>query len=164
MFKKIARCSKCDFRNLGTIWDRSRWPKKCWSKKKSSKKSKKIVEKIEKYFSRPKKIRKKNFGKVNEKWKFRKFEHFSTICLDFFRRFFFDQNFLGHLLRSQIAPRFQKSHLENCAMSPELIFRPVTIFFAILDGILHIGSHLVKSSVLQCHVSLADAEGRVSKD
>ena len=36
----------------------------------------------------------------------------------FFDDFFFAQFFLGHLFRSQISPRFQKSHLENCAMRP----------------------------------------------
>ena len=36
---------------------------------------------------------------------------------DFFRRFFSTKMFLGHLFRSQIFPRFQKSHLENRAVS-----------------------------------------------
>ena len=35
----------------------------------------------------------------------------------FFDEKFFDQKFLGYLFRSQIFPRFQKSHLENRAMS-----------------------------------------------
>ena len=35
----------------------------------------------------------------------------------FFDEKFFARKFLGHLFRSQISPRFQKSYLENRAMS-----------------------------------------------
>ena len=38
IFIMVARCSKCDFRNLGIIWDRNRWPENVLSEKFSSKK------------------------------------------------------------------------------------------------------------------------------
>ena len=45
------------------------------------------------------------------------------IFILFFDRIFFDQKFFDekifdHIFRSQIFSRFQKSHLENCAMRP----------------------------------------------
>ena len=53
-------------------------------------------------------------------WDFRKISKISN----FFDRFFFNQNIFGFffddLFRSQISPRFQKSHLENRVMSSKM--------------------------------------------
>ena len=55
----------------------------------------------------------------------------------------FAQHFGGYLFRSQISPRFQKSHLENCAMRPgtqiPVIYDPAPFFFSIPN---RSGSHL----------------------
>ena len=50
---------------------------------------------------------------------------------DFFRRFFFSPKKLGHLFRSQISSRFQKSHLENCRRKLKPSFCPYTILYHI---------------------------------
>ena len=102
-------------------------------------------EKIEKYFSRSKNFRKKsmkklmkikilkifrknrNFGNFNFHWLFHRF--FSDFFdLEKYCSFFFhqkkirwkksDENFFDHIFRFKKSPRFQKSHLENCAMRP----------------------------------------------
>ena len=73
-----------------------------WSKKKSSKISMK-KNPIKKYFRPTKKIDQKKS---------------TTSFRIFFEEKMFDQKFLGYLFRSQNFPRFQKSHLENCAMRP----------------------------------------------
>ena len=74
-----ARCSKYDFWNLGEIWDRNRWPKKCWAKNVSSKKIWKLFGRkflgpnIFDFWS------KKIVEKVNENSKFWKFDFFSKF-------------------------------------------------------------------------------------
>ena len=59
-------------------------------------------------------------------WKFRKFLRFSKIkkfrifLIDFFSTKTFSGFFFDDLFRSQISPRFQKSHLENRVMSSKM--------------------------------------------
>ena len=145
----VARCSKCDFRNLGIIWDRNMWSdffgEKIFVEKKIRKR---LVEKnwdqIFSIFDR-----KKNRWKSQWKFKilrfrktFEKFSKsqncefsltFSSILFDqkskifgpkkfstksfriFFDENFFRQTFSDHIFRSQMIPRFRKSHLEQRA-------------------------------------------------
>ena len=104
----VARCSKCDFRNLGIIWDRNRWS------------GKKNVEtffgKTSKYqnfeFSLPFSTnfffgqKSKNYGPQKKS---------TNVFGFFFRQNVFDTFFSDHLFRSQMIQRFRKSHLEQRA-------------------------------------------------
>ena len=109
---------------------------------------KKFRSKIEKYFSRLKIVRKKsmkksmknqnfkisifsifprNFKICNFHWLFhRLFFRFFLVSKNIFRfsiefffgQIFFDEIFFDHIFRFKKSPRFQKAHLENCAMRP----------------------------------------------
>ena len=67
IFIMVARCSKCDFWNLGIIWHRNMWVEKILSDFFSSKKSEHFWSKI---FWDQKFSRKKIVEKVNENSKF----------------------------------------------------------------------------------------------
>ena len=47
---------------------------------------------------------------------------------NFFDQTFFDENFFDHIFRLKITQRFQKSHLENCAMRPDPPSRLCVVF------------------------------------
>ena len=114
IFIMVARCSKCDFQNLGIIWDRNRWSEIFVSENVSSEKSECFF--LSENFSSKKKsenfwsnffwdqkisifVRKKFVEKVNENSKFWNFDFFRKIFkiskfwifIDFFNDFFFGQ-------------------------------------------------------------------------
>ena len=146
----IARCSKYDFWNLGTIWDRNGYSKKIWSIIFSSKK---IRKRLVEFFWGTKKIRflPEKFS-MKKSMKIRNFENLILfrknieiskfwIFIDFFNELFFrtksklfgpkknstnnfriffstkkcPSKFSDYLFRSQMIPRFRKSHLEQRA-------------------------------------------------
>ena len=96
-FIMVARCSKCDFRNLGIIWDRNRW-----SEKKNVKK--RIVEKslVEKIFDR----------------------HFFDYNI-YFRPLFFRPNFFGEKNRWKKIDKKSGSPISipNFPKIPKIILR-----------------------------------------
>ena len=99
IFIMVARCSKCDFRNLGIIWDRNRWSEKKLSENFSSKKIRKLL--VENFlgpkifdFCRKKKI----VEKINENskfWNFENFRKFFEISKNWFSLTFSTKNFFG---------------------------------------------------------------------
>ncbi len=124
----LARFARCDFGILGKfgigIGDR----KKKWSKKISSKKF--SIEKIYRIFGRKKKVDflikkcRVFFSTSDFQWTiFENVKNFlisskyDIFSIDFFRPTFFD-DFFDHIFPFKKSPRFQKSHLENCAVRP----------------------------------------------
>ena len=114
--------------------------------------------KIEKYFSRSRMFKKivekvnknrkfRNFEKISKKIEILKFSIFIYFFNETFSEHFFisknifrflfakkfrrknlDEKKSVHLFRFQISQRFQKSHLENCAMRPCPPSRPCVYF------------------------------------
>ena len=147
----IAQFSKCDFWNLGDFLNRNMWWKKIVENfliEQFSIKKRKIFFEI-KHF--PKKINENlkisKFQKKNRKLKISKFLFVIDFFIDFFRKVFgleklffvfwsiffdqhfFDDFFFDHIFRFKKSSRFQKSHLENCAMRPGPPSRPIVYFF-----------------------------------
>ena len=112
-----ARFSKCDFWNLGEIWDRNRYPKtfvRIFFRRK-----KKIDRK---FFVEKKFIGKKTLVNFFSIKKIRPKKYFSTkMFWDFFRRKIVGSFFFGYLFRCEISPRFQKSHLEQRATIKKIV-------------------------------------------
>ena len=111
----VARCSKCDFWNLGIIWHRNMWTKKNWSKIFRRKKSenfwsKKIGRKIrskKSNFVGRKKSDQKNLEKKSVFFDRKFFDHKNSIFFrsDFSTNCFFDQKFSDFFRRKIGRPK-----------------------------------------------------------
>ena len=130
----VARCSKSDFRNLGIIWDRNMIRKKMseifFVEKKQQNVEKMFVDNffVNQNFDRfflDQQFLIENLIKFSIKNRsiFRS-KFWSTKIFDIFflnnffetnRQKFSDEKIPDHLFRSQMIPRFWKSHLVQCA-------------------------------------------------